>query len=492
MFAPSAVPSVAEVQAPPAAILGLKFQVTAPGSILGVLYWRSPSDRVGIRYADLWTDTNRLLTSGTNAPASESSTGWQTVTFPTPVAVTPGVNYYAVRYSPLGFYAQDLNAFTLQQNKINFIIPLNAGGLRVGSTYPGSLATGGTDANNYYVDVVFVPTGGGGVTYAWSQVSGPAASIINNPTLPTANITAPLPGSYTYSLAASDGVVTNTQSVPVTVTALFTSTQTYAAICGAGFTGASVSRTATVTSVVSQTDADAKALAAASTAANAALRCDPVQGFSGWRVVIPSLANFLSGATSATLSLQLQLATLTAGTPTAPTAIRYLAAPVYGANNLPPNNIIDLSAYFAGLTTPTTFYLWPTLTLTINGVTTVTQLPSTAVLLDYGAPVGSSTLKTLRFRDVETLSTTYQGYASASVLTIQNPSVAAVQLSLNLSNNWDTFSLNTHGWNDLVYGLKPGRGYDKLVLSVLQGVPAAPLRQTILSVSAQRPLRLRR
>ena len=484
MFAPIAVPTIAEVNSPPSVIVGLKFQVTLPGAILGVAFWKSPSD-TGTHYADLWKEPNVLLTSGTNAPASESSGGWQTVTFPAPVPVVPKVNYYAVRRSPLGFYPEDLNAFTLTQNKTNFIIPVNAGGIRTAiGSYPGSLATGGTDPNNYFVDVIFAATGGGTVTYAWSQSSGPALSTISNPTLPTATITAPLPGSYVYSIAATDGGITNNSTLTVPVTALYTSTKLYTAICGAGSTGNPVTRSATVTSVISQTDADTLALTAATTAANAALRCDPAQGFSGFRIVVPNLANLLAGSTSATYSLTLRLATLTAGTALAPTAISYLAAPVYNAANLPPNNVINLSSFFTGLSAPTTFYLWPTISLTVNGVTTINALPSSAVKLDYGSPIGTVSLATLRFRDLETLSTAYQGYASAAVLTVANPGVSAVGLSLDLSNTWDTFSLNTHGWNDLVYGLKPGRGYDKLVLSVLQGTPAAPLRQTILSVSA--------
>lgn len=486
MFAPVGIPSVPEVNTPPSVILGLKFQVRLPGSITGVMFWKSPSDS-GTHYGDLWTDTNVLLTSGTNAPAAESSGGWQTILFPTPIAVVPGVNYYAVRRSPLGYYGYDSNALTSQQIKANFIIPPTAGGIRVlpgtaGSYYPGSLSTGGTDTNNYYVDAVFVPRGGAGLTYTWTQVAGPAASTITNASSPTATITAPLPGSYTYQVAISDSIVTNTKSITLNLAPYYSSTRAATAICTFATSGPSVTRSATVTSIVSQTDADTQALNAANAAASAALRCDPVQGFTGWRVVVPNLANFVAGSTSATYSLQLRLAQLTGGTPTAPRSISYLAAPIYNAANLPPNNIIDLSSYFT-TSSPTTFYLWPSLTLIVNGVTTITQLPSAAVLLDYASPVGSASLTTVRFRDVETLSTNYQGYASASALTVQSPQTSAVQLTLNLANAWDTFSLNAHGWNDLVYGLKPGRGYDKLVLSVLQGPPSAPLRQTILNVS---------
>src|SRR5262245_7586229 len=115
---------------------------------------------------------------------------------------------------------------------------------------------------------------GGKLSYAWSQVSGPASATLTGTAATTVNITAPVAGNYTFSCAVGDGLVTNTQTKAVTVSPYFTSTQSYTASCGPNTTGASVTRTATVTSTVSQADADANALAAAVSAANAALRCD--------------------------------------------------------------------------------------------------------------------------------------------------------------------------------------------------------------------------
>jgi hypothetical protein len=321
---------------------------------------------------------------------------------------------------------------------------------------------------------------GGKLTYKWSQVSGPAPAGLSNSAASTVTVSTTLAGSYVFQCAVGDGLVTNVQTTAVSVLPYFSSTASYTAACGANTLGSPVTRTASVTSTISQADADAQALAAAVAAANAALRCDPYQGFIGWRMVLPSLANF-AGIANAVLSVQLRIAVLTGGTALKPLSIAPVAAPLYTAGSLP-NNLADLSTYLAAYPGPQTFYVWVQLTLVLNGVTTIIQIPSSAISLDYATPVGTISGQTVRFRDVETPFTNYQGYASAYALTIANTIFSAVQMTLNLSNSWDTFSLNLHGWDGRAYGVKPGKGYDRLVLSVLTGTAAAPLRDTILDV----------
>jgi hypothetical protein len=315
-------------------------------------------------------------------------------------------------------------------------------------------------------------------TYLWTQTSGPTESTLFNASQETVTITAPVSGVYIYNVAVSDGTVTNNQTTSVTVLAYYTSTQDYTALCSLGTTGPSVTRSATVSSIISQTDADNNALAAAVEAANSALRCDPNEGFVGWRMVVPNLANFAVGSNVANFQLTLFVAVLTSGSANAPVSVQYLSANVYNASNLPVNNVIDLSSYLLTYSGSQTFYVWPELQLTFNG-STITQLPSNAINLDYAVPSGTVTGQTVRFRDVATPFTNYQGYSSAYALTITNTAVAAVEMTLDLSNTWDTFSLNTHGWDDKIYG---DRGYDKLVFMALEGTPSNPLRQTILDV----------
>lgn len=324
---------------------------------------------------------------------------------------------------------------------------------------------------------------GATLTYAWTQSAGPGSCLFRNPGAATVSITAPTDGAYSFDCAVSDGTVTNHQVKTVTVLPYYSSTQSYTATCFPGLSGPPMTRSASATSLTSQSDADSQALAAAVLAASTALRCDPNEGFVGWRMVIPSLANFSSGTLSGTFQLTLRLARLTAGTPNLPVSIQYLTTLIFNNSNLPANNLVDLSTYLASNPGTQTFYLWPQLQLVLNGVS-YTQLPSKAIQLDYATPVGTITGQTVRFRDVESAFTTYQGYASAYALTITNTALAAVQMTLDLANSWDTFSLNLHGWDDMVFGAKPGRGYSSLVLSSLSGTISSPLRQRILNVSS--------
>jgi hypothetical protein len=319
------------------------------------------------------------------------------------------------------------------------------------------------------------------LTYRWDQLSKNLPATIANAGSPTVTIIAPVAGRYVFSCAVDDGHVTNRQNKVIQVLPYFTSTQSYTAQCGVYTTGIAVTREASATSIVSQEDADSKALAAATAAANAALRCDPnMEGFTGWRLVAPDFSDY-AGIKNATFSLTLRIATLTRGSALKPELITPVAAQTFKAGDLE-NHIIDLSSYLFANPGSRTFYLWPVLTLTLDDTTIVRQLPSNAFSLDYAAPVGSILGTTVRFRDVETAYTNYQGYASAYALTIKETASAAIQMTLNAGNAWDTFSLNLHGWDDKAYGLDPARGYDRLVFSVLTGTPAEPLRDTVLDV----------
>jgi len=488
----------------------------------------------------------------------------------------------------------------------------------------------------FTLTVIATEVGNPALTYAWTQVSGPTTCILSNIGTPTVSITAPIDGTYIFNCAVSDSQVTNNQTITVTVTPYFTATQSYTATCATGTTGSSVTRSATVSSLISQSDANTQALNAAVTAATTALRCDPMEGFVGCRLVIPNLNNqfsffspssvpvtsdvaffqgtelgiqfsssvsgyvlgirfykgvlnigthtgslwnstggliatatfvnetasgwqqvyfaspvvitanttyiasyhapagwyagdaggfsssIISGPLTAPVSaglysnnptsnfpntllntvisssnanywvdvifsttnlqIQINIAQLVTGSPAAPASIKYVYSTIFNPDNIPINSIVDLSSLFSANTGMQTFYIWAVLTALVNGVTYV-QCPSSAISLNYATPVGTVSGQTVRFRDVETLATNYQGYSSAYALTVSNTAIAAVQMTLDVSNNWDIFSLNTHGWDDLVYGAKPNRGYSTLILTELTGTASSPQKQTILNVN---------
>lgn len=62
-----------------------------------------------------------------------------------------------------------------------------------------------------------LPNPPGALTYQWSQVSGPAAASIANPTQAGTTVSFPAAGAYVFSLTASDGALSNSASVQVTV-----------------------------------------------------------------------------------------------------------------------------------------------------------------------------------------------------------------------------------------------------------------------------------
>jgi autotransporter-associated beta strand protein len=63
-------------------------------------------------------------------------------------------------------------------------------------------------------------SGGGFLTYSWTQVSGPASAVISSPASNNTSVTMPsTPGNYLFRLLASDGYQTGSNSVAITVTA---------------------------------------------------------------------------------------------------------------------------------------------------------------------------------------------------------------------------------------------------------------------------------
>ena len=138
--------------------VGVQFTADTSGSVTGIRFYKA-STNTGTHVGSLWTASGQLLQSATFT--NESASGWQTVTFASPVAVTAGTTYVASYYAPNGHYSSTpfgLNAATDNS-------PLHA--LATGSTTNGNgvFAYGqGTtfpsqsfNASNYWVDVTFAP-----------------------------------------------------------------------------------------------------------------------------------------------------------------------------------------------------------------------------------------------------------------------------------------------------------------------------------------------
>lgn len=139
--------------------LGVKFRSDANGYITGIRFYKSAANG-GTHLGNLWTSSGTLLASATFT--DESSSGWQQVTFSSPVAITSGTTYVASYFAPQGHYAFDVNYFGnlgVDNVPMHALASSVSGGNGVFAYSSNSaFPTNSYSASNYWVDVVFVPT----------------------------------------------------------------------------------------------------------------------------------------------------------------------------------------------------------------------------------------------------------------------------------------------------------------------------------------------
>ncbi|MEU6352779.1 DUF4082 domain-containing protein [Streptomyces sp. NPDC047072] len=105
LWSASAVPATTAVTGDPNSVeLGTRFTSSADGWITGVTFYKGATN-TGTHTGSLWSDDGTLLATGTFT--AETASGWQTMTFATPVAVTAGTAYVASYHAPNGNYAVD-------------------------------------------------------------------------------------------------------------------------------------------------------------------------------------------------------------------------------------------------------------------------------------------------------------------------------------------------------------------------------------------------
>src|SRR5438105_15713945 len=158
----SAAPATADTGDASALELGVKFRSDVNGFITGLRFYKSAAN-TGAHVANLWASDGTLLASAAFTP--ETGSGWQQVSFATPVAITANTVYVASYYAPHGNYALSRPYFTQSYDNA----PLHA--IADGTSgpngvyfYPGNgFPTSTYQQSNYWVDVVFTaPASGAG------------------------------------------------------------------------------------------------------------------------------------------------------------------------------------------------------------------------------------------------------------------------------------------------------------------------------------------
>jgi hypothetical protein len=148
-------PATADAGDGSAITVGLKFTADRDGSVAGVRFYKAAAN-TGTHIGALWATDSTLLRSATFT--GETSSGWQSVLFSTPVAVTAGTTYIVSYLAPNGHYAAAGGAFSSSPTDNP---PLHAladftsanGVFHYGTS--SAFPSDSWNATNYWVDVLF-------------------------------------------------------------------------------------------------------------------------------------------------------------------------------------------------------------------------------------------------------------------------------------------------------------------------------------------------
>ena len=144
-------PAIADSGDGQAVELGVKFTSDVNGSITGLRFYKSAAN-TGVHTASLWSASGQLLATGTFT--NETASGWQQLTFATPVAITAGTTYVASYHTNTGHYSVSRSYFSSQFSNGSLKVPANGGVYLYGS---GGMPTNTYQGSNYWIDPLFVP-----------------------------------------------------------------------------------------------------------------------------------------------------------------------------------------------------------------------------------------------------------------------------------------------------------------------------------------------
>jgi hypothetical protein len=151
------MPATLDVAESASVVLGVKFSTAVGGVVRGVRFYKAAAN-TGPHEVGLWTSGGELLARATSS--GETTSGWQEVSFATPVPISPESLYVVAYLAPNGNYSATSNAFaTSAVTNLPLSSPATTTSPNGLYEYTGSLAfpTNTYKATNYWVDVVFTP-----------------------------------------------------------------------------------------------------------------------------------------------------------------------------------------------------------------------------------------------------------------------------------------------------------------------------------------------
>ena len=161
IWTPGVVPVPVDDGDPNAVMVGTRFRADIPGFISGARFYKA-AQNTGTHIASLWTNAGSLL--GTATFSGESASGWQQVSFPTPIAINANTTYVIAYLAPNGHYPGQDAYFATAGVDNGPLHALRNGVDGANGVYKYSTTTTfPTDtfqSEGYFVDVVFTTTNG--------------------------------------------------------------------------------------------------------------------------------------------------------------------------------------------------------------------------------------------------------------------------------------------------------------------------------------------
>jgi hypothetical protein len=156
IWSSTTTPAVANEADTSAIEVGVKFRASVAGSVTGVRFYKGNLN-TGTHTAHLWTSTGTLLATATFS--GETASGWQQVSFATPVAISANTTYIVSYHAPNGRYSVNDGYFT-GAGVTNGPLTALADGVDGGNGLyvygaAGSFPNQTYNAGNYWVDLVF-------------------------------------------------------------------------------------------------------------------------------------------------------------------------------------------------------------------------------------------------------------------------------------------------------------------------------------------------
>jgi hypothetical protein len=204
LYTDATVPTVLEFPDQGPLTLGTRFSSSASGIVTGIRFYKSTGN-TGIHTGTLWNDAGDELATATFT--DETSSGWQTASFDTPVQIQAGTTYIASYTNPTGRYSATPGEFSGNGITRGPLTAGNSAGAYSYSTgYPGSASGTG-----YLVDVVFDRTAEPINVAEFAPADGavdvdPAATV-------SAVLSAPIAPGYSLSVSAAAAPVPGSTSL---------------------------------------------------------------------------------------------------------------------------------------------------------------------------------------------------------------------------------------------------------------------------------------